>query len=140
MEQVAGRRLKDYNAKRGPLLDKVGLEWLEAGADRVVGRMPVESNSQAWGILHGGASAILVESVASFGAWLADTGRIALGVELKVNHLRPAQRGFITGTGTPLMSGKSLSVWEVRVVDDSGTMIAFGTCTVALRDREPDLA
>lgn len=127
--------LEGYNARRGPLLDKMELEWLEASAERVVGRMPVEGNTQPWDILHGGASGVLAESIASFGAWLADTGRQAFGVELKVNHLRPAKAGWITGTGLPLMTGKNLSVWEVRIHDDDGVLTAFSTCTVALRDR-----
>lgn len=126
--------IEGYNAKRGPLLDKMQLEWLEATAERVVGRMPIETNAQPWGILHGGASGVLAESIASFGAWLADTSRVAVGVELKVNHLRPAKSGWITGTGLPLMTGRNLSVWEIRIHDDDGVMTAFSTCTVALRD------
>jgi 1,4-dihydroxy-2-naphthoyl-CoA hydrolase len=65
---------------------------------------------------------------------MADTSRAALGVELKVNHLRPAKSGWITGTGVPLMSGKYLTVWEIRIHDDAGQLTAFSTCTVALRD------
>jgi 1,4-dihydroxy-2-naphthoyl-CoA hydrolase len=132
--EEAQSRLDGFNANRGPLLEKMGLEWLEAGPQRVVARIPVESNSQPFGILHGGASAVLAESIASVGAWLADTSRSALGVELKVNHLRPASSGWITGTGTPLYTGRSLTVWEIRMHDDAGLLTAFSTCTVALRD------
>jgi uncharacterized protein (TIGR00369 family) len=134
LESEEAARLDGFNANRGPLLEKMELEWLEASPDRVVARLPVKSNAQPFGVLHGGASAVLAESIASVGAWLADTSRIALGVELKVNHLRPAKSGWITGTGVPLMSGRNLNVWEIRIHDDEGQLTAFSTCTVALRD------
>jgi 1,4-dihydroxy-2-naphthoyl-CoA hydrolase len=133
-DEEPASRIAQFNANRGPLLDKMELEWLEATAERVVARIPVEPNAQPFGVLHGGASAVLAESIASVGAWLADPGRTALGVELKVNHLRPARSGFITGTGVALSRGRTLSVWEIRISDDQGQLTAFATCTVALRD------
>ena len=136
MNEKPASRVAQFNDNRGPLLEKMELEWLEATADRVVARMPVASNAQPFGILHGGASAVLAESIASVGAWLADPSRTAMGVELKVNHLRPARSGFITGTGVPLSAGRTLSVWEIRISDDQGLLTAFATCTVALRDPE----
>lgn len=126
----------ELNARsRGPLLERMGLEWVEASPGRVVARMPVSGNSQPWGMLHGGASAVLVESVASLGGWMTDRTKLVVGVELKVNHLRPASAGWVTGVGKPLHSGSSLAVWAVEIFDDQGSMTAFGTCTVALRDR-----
>ncbi len=110
------------------------MEILESSRDKVVARIPVEGNTQTIGFLHGGASAALAETIASIGAWRSNPGKVTLGVDIKVNHLRPAKQGWVTGVGTPLYSGKSLSVWEVRISDDSGTMTAFGTCTIALRD------
>ncbi len=129
-------RLERLNANRGPLLEMMGLELLEATPARVVARIPVAPNSQPFGMLHGGASGVLAESIASLGAWLADPSRTALGIELKVNHLRAARSGFVTGTGVPLSSGRTFGVWEVRIVDDEGQLTAFATCTVALRDPE----
>jgi 1,4-dihydroxy-2-naphthoyl-CoA hydrolase len=134
LDEEEARRLEGFNANRGPLLEKMELEWLEATAERVVARLPVPPNTQPFGILHGGASAVLAESIASVGAWLADTSRTALGVELKVNHLRPARSGSITGTGVPLSRGRSLTVWEIRIHDEEGQLTGFATCTVALRD------
>lgn len=131
----APQRLQDLNAgARGPLLEKMGLEWLEAGPDRVVARCPVEGNTQPFGFLHGGVSAVLAESIGSLGAWLADTTKVALGVEVKVNHLKPASSGWITGTGIPLLAGRNLQVWEIRIHDDDGSLTAFSTCTVTIRD------
>lgn len=120
---------------RGPLMERMGLEWLEATPDRIVARIPVAGNSQPWGMLHGGASGVLVESIASLGGWLANRDKLALGVELKVNHLKPARSGWVTAVGRPLHSGSTLAVWAVEIFDEHSTMTAFGTCTVALRER-----
>lgn len=120
---------------RGPLMSLMGIEWVEASPTRIVARMPVAPNSQPWGMLHGGASAVLVESIASLGGYLADPSKLALGVELKVNHLKPASSGWVTATGKPLHSGSTLAVWAVEITDEEGRMTAFGICTVALRDR-----
>ncbi len=134
LDEEEARRLEGFNLNRGPLLEKMELEWLEATPERVVARMPVAPNAQPFGVLHGGASGVLAESIASVGAWLADPNRRPLGVELSVKHLKPATSGSITGTGVPLSSGRSLSVWEIRIHDDEGRLTAFATCTVALRD------
>ncbi len=120
---------------RGPLMERMGIEWVEAAPDRIVARMPVSGNTQPWGMLHGGASAVMVESIASLGGWLADQTKLALGVELKVNHLRPASAGWVTAVGKPLHSGSTLAVWAVEISDEEGRMTAFGTCTVVLRER-----
>jgi 1,4-dihydroxy-2-naphthoyl-CoA hydrolase len=135
VDNDAVERIRGLNTSgRGPLLEKMGLEWVEATPERVVARCPVEGNTQPFGLLHGGASAVLAESICSAGAWLADTTKIALGVEIKVNHLKPASAGWITGVGVPLVAGKSLHVWEIRIHDDDGELTAFSTCTVAIRD------
>lgn len=118
-------------------MEKMGMELLETSEERVVARIPVEGNTQTIGLLHGGASAALAETVASIGAWINNPGKVTLGVDIKVNHLRPAKEGWVTGVGTPLYSGRSLSVWEIRLTDDSGTMTAFATCTIALREPRP---
>lgn len=119
---------------RGELLEKMGLEWLEASATRVAARIPVEGNTQPLDLLHGGANAVLAESIASVGAWLGNRSKAVLGVELKVNHIRPGRTGWITGVGTPLHTGSSLAVWEIRITDDEGRLTAFSTCTVAFRE------
>lgn len=121
----------------GPLMEKMGMELVEASANKVVARIPVEGNTQTIGLLHGGASAALAETVASIGAWVSSPDKVTLGVDIKVNHLRPAHSGWITAVGTPLYPGRTLSVWEIRLSDDSGTLTAFATCTIALRDQRP---
>lgn len=118
-------------------MEKMGMDLVETSPGRVVARIPVEGNTQTIGLLHGGASAALAETVASIGAWVNNPGKVTLGVDIKVNHLRPAASGWVTGVGTPLHSGRTLSVWEIRLSDDSGTLTAFATCTIALRDPRP---
>jgi uncharacterized protein (TIGR00369 family) len=117
------------------MLQKMGIEWLEASPERVVARIPVEGNTQPFGLLHGGASAALAETLASVGAWLNNPEKITMGIEIKVNHIRGAREGWVTGTGTPLFSGRSVSVWEVRLTGDDGRLTAFSTATIAIRDR-----
>ena len=118
----------------GALMDKMGMEWTEVGPKRVVARLPVEGNTQPYGLFHGGASACLAETIASVGAWVVDTSKITMGIEIKVNHIRAATSGSITGTGTPLFVGESIQVWEVRMTNEEGELTAFSTVTIAVRE------
>ncbi len=117
------------------LLKRLGLEYLELDPSRVVARIPVEGNTQPFGVLHGGATAALCETVASFGTTLhVGPGRAVLGIELNVNHIRAVREGFVTATGSPLHVGATTSVWDIRVHDDSGRLVAVSRLTVAIRD------
>jgi uncharacterized protein (TIGR00369 family) len=119
----------------GTLIERLGIEILEAGPERVVARMPVAGNVQPFGLLHGGATAALCETVASVGASLAAAPqRTAVGIELNVNHLRAVTTGTVTATGTALRAGRSVAVWDVRVHDDAGELYAVGRLTLAVRD------
>src|SRR5690554_4358804 len=103
----------------GTLLDRMGIELLEASADRVVGRMPVAGNTQPYGLLHGGASAALAETLGSFGAMHhAGAGRVAVGTELSATHHRPVSSGTVTGTATALHRGSRTATYEIVVRDD----------------------
>ena len=117
----------------GTLFDKLGGELLEATAERVVGRIPVEGNTQPLGFLHGGATAALAETVASVGAWMASGGQPTFGLEIKVNHMRSVRSGWITATAVPLHVGRTTQVWEIRVHDDDSRLVAFSTCTLSTR-------
>jgi uncharacterized protein (TIGR00369 family) len=119
----------------GTLIERLGIEILEAGPERVVARMPVAGNVQPFGLLHGGATASLCETVASVGASLAAAPqRTAVGIELNVNHMRGVTAGTVTATGTALRAGRSVAVWDVRVHDDAGELYAVGRLTLAVRD------
>jgi uncharacterized protein (TIGR00369 family) len=118
----------------GPMMDRLGLEWLELSADRLVARIPVEGNTQPYGVLHGGATAALCETVGSVGAALrAVPGSTVLGIELNVNHLQAVRAGHITATGKPLHQGRSTAVWSMEVADDEGRLVAVGRLTLAVR-------
>ncbi|MDQ4005391.1 MAG: PaaI family thioesterase [Actinomycetota bacterium] len=123
------------DSMRGTLMERVGLEWLDIGTKRVVARIPVEGNTQVYGILHGGATAALLESVGSIGtAVVAGMEKRVAGIQLSVNHLRPVQAGHVTATGVPLRVGRTVAVWDMRVHDDDQNLIASGTLTVAIRE------
>ena len=119
------------------LMEKLGLEWLEVGPERVVARIPVAGNTQPYGLLHGGATAALCETVASIGTALAaGLERLSLGTTLTVNHLRPARDGHVTATGVPVHVGRTSAVWDMRVTDDTDRLIAVSRLTLAIRDAE----
>jgi uncharacterized protein (TIGR00369 family) len=130
---VANRLIGEGGA--GAMLPRIGLEYLELSADRVVARIPVAINTQPYGMLHGGATAALCESVASYGTALAvGMDKIVSGIELNVNHLRAVRQGHVTATGVPLHIGRTTAVWDMRVHDDQGRLVAVSRLTVAIRE------
>jgi 1,4-dihydroxy-2-naphthoyl-CoA hydrolase len=101
----------------------------------MVARIPVERNTQPYGLLHGGATAALCETLGSFGTAMAvGPGKIVTGIELNVNHLRAVTDGHVTGTATPLHVGRTTAVWDMHVHDDRGRLIAVGRLTLIIRD------
>ena len=87
---------------RGTLMERMGIVFVEVGPDRLVATMPVEGNTQPYGLLHGGASVVLAETLGSFGSVLhAGPGRVAVGIDINATHHRAARRGVVTGTATP---------------------------------------
>jgi 1,4-dihydroxy-2-naphthoyl-CoA hydrolase len=120
--------------RMGELARKIELEWVEMTPERVVARIPAQTNTQPYGILHGGATAALCETISSVGAALrAGPDQIVVGIELNVNHIRSVREGFVTGTGTPLHSGRTTAVWDVRVEDEEGWLVAVSRLTLAVR-------
>jgi 1,4-dihydroxy-2-naphthoyl-CoA hydrolase len=118
----------------GPMMDRLGLEWIELSADRLIARIPVEGNTQPYGVLHGGATAALCETIGSVGAALRATpGSLVLGIELNVNHVQAVRAGHVTATGTPLHQGRSTAVWNMEVRDDKGRLVAVSRLTLAVR-------
>ena|SRR5438128_1689868 len=132
---IEGDRLSLARAiSRGTLIEHLGIEFLEAEPGRVVARMPVKGNVQPGGLLHGGATAALCETIASFGtALVVDPDRRAVGIELNINHLRGVREGHVTGTGVPLHVGRSTAVWSMEVRDDEGRLVAASRLTLAVR-------
>nr|WP_261808871.1 MULTISPECIES: hotdog fold thioesterase [Nonomuraea] len=121
--------------KTGVLAERMGIEFLEATPERVVARMPVEGNTQPYGLLHGGASVVLAETVGSTGAALhAGPGRIAVGVEINATHHRSATSGFVTAVATPLHAGRTLASYEIEISDEAGRRVCTSRLTCMLRD------
>jgi 1,4-dihydroxy-2-naphthoyl-CoA hydrolase len=113
-----------------------GIEFTEVGADHLVARMPVDRRTlQPFGILHGGASVLLAESLVSCAAtFVVPPGKMAVGMEINANHLRPVTSGWVTGTARPISLGRRSQVWEVRIVDDSDRLVCISRCTLAVID------
>lgn len=117
----------------------LGIETVEAGPERVVMQVPVnERVHQPYGILHGGVSALLAETAASYGAALAaPPGHHVVGIELNASHLRPMREGVLTAVATPIRTGRTVHVWDVALSDGSGRAICRARCTLAVM-RSPD--
>lgn len=119
----------------GSLAPKLGVEFLEISAERVVARIPVDGNTQPYGILHGGATAALCETVASIGTAVAvGVDRRVMGIEINVNHIRAIREGFVTATGVPLHMGKTTAVWDIKVHDDEGRLAGASRLTLIIRE------
>lgn len=123
---------------RGTLLERMGIEVLQADPDRLVARMPVAGNTQPYGLLHGGASVVLAETLGSIGSAIhAGEGRIAVGLDINATHHRAATSGHVVGVATPLSLGRSIAAWEIAVIDDQGRRTCTSRITCLLRDAPP---
>ena len=117
----------------GALDKKMGIEILEASPERLVGRMPVEGNTQPIGLLHGGANVVLAESLGSIGTQLnAGPNRRIVGVDINATHHKSAMSGYVTGIATAVSIGKTLCVYEVVITNEQGqrTCSARITCMI----------
>ncbi|WP_236654500.1 PaaI family thioesterase [Streptacidiphilus anmyonensis] len=119
----------------GHLGEKLGIRIVEASPERVVGTMPVDGNQQPYGLLHGGASAALAETLGSIGSMLhAGPGRYAVGVDLNATHHRSATSGLVTGVATAVFRGRTAATYEIAITDDQGRRITSCRLTCMLRD------
>ncbi|WP_322751616.1 MULTISPECIES: hotdog fold thioesterase [unclassified Frankia] len=127
------------NRSRGELAARLGITVVEAGPDRVVATMPVEGNRQPYGLLHGGASVVLAETIGSLAAAIspAAAGRVALGIEINAAHHRAARSGTVTATATAIQVGATLATYDIRIVDESGRPVCTSRLTCLLRDAPP---
>jgi uncharacterized protein (TIGR00369 family) len=118
----------------GRLGERMGLTVLEAAPEKVVGTLPVAGNTQPYGLLHGGASAVLAETLGSIGAMLhAGPGKIAVGVDLNCTHHRPVRDGVVTGVATPVHTGRTTATYDVVLTDEAGKRVCTARLTCALR-------
>jgi 1,4-dihydroxy-2-naphthoyl-CoA hydrolase len=116
------------------LHERMGIEVLEASPDRVVATMPVEGNTQPYGLLHGGASVVLAESLGSIGSALhAGRDKIAVGVDINATHHRAVRSGTVTGTATPVHLGAMTTTYEIVITDEQGRRVCTARLTCLLR-------
>ena len=118
----------------GTLMQPLGIRFTEIGADYVRGTMPVDARThQPYGLLHGGASVALAETLGSTAAGLCvEEGEGVVGIEINANHLRGVREGTVTGTARPLHVGRSTQVWEIRIEDESGQLVCVSRLTLAV--------
>ena len=113
----------------------LGMEWVSIGSDFLKLKMPVnEKTRQPYGLLHGGASCALAETVGSIASHLVMDAEkfICVGLEINANHLRSARQGFVTATASPLHLGSSTHVWDIKIHDEAGQLICVSRLTVAI--------
>lgn len=129
-------RLQDFsNMLEGTMAEHLGIEWVELGDDFLKMKMPVDNRTkQPYGLLHGGASCTLSETVGSIAAQLiVDANKFScVGLEINANHIRSARQGYVTAVATPLHLGTNTHVWDVKISDDADKLICISRLTVAV--------
>lgn len=132
--------LEDLNQldRTGGLVSLLGFEMTEVGPDFLKGTLPVDERTrQPFGILHGGASCVLSESLGSIAAWMCidpDT-KMAVGLEINANHIRSMREGIVTGTCRPLHKGRRTHVWQTDIHNQDQKLVCTSRLTVAIIDK-----
>ena len=121
----------------GCSIGHLGIEFTDVGADHLIGRMPVDRRTrQPFGILHGGASVLLAETLVSCAAtFVVAPGKACVGMEINANHIRPVTSGWVTGIASPIALGRTTQVWEVRITRGDGKLACISRCTMAVIPR-----
>jgi 1,4-dihydroxy-2-naphthoyl-CoA hydrolase len=128
----------DSLKEKDSLVKDLGIEYVETEPESVVMRMPVDARHvQPLGYLHGGASVVLAETVATTGAWInCPPGKVAFGSEINASHLRPKRSGTLTAVGNPIQVGRTNQVWEIRIHDEDDRPVCVSRCRLAVVDAE----
>ena len=114
--------------------ERLGIQFLEVGDDFIRARVPVDGRTrQPYGILHGGVSVVLAETLGSSGAYhAAPEGHRAVGLDINANHLRAATAGWVTGTARPVHRGRTTQVWQIDMTNDAGELTCVSRLTVSI--------
>jgi uncharacterized protein (TIGR00369 family) len=132
--------LDELNAlSRGTAMEPLGIRFTELGPDFLRGTMPVDARThQPYGLLHGGASVLLAETLgSSAGNLCVGDDALCVGIEINANHLAAVRDGFVTGTARALHVGRSTQVWDIRIEDDAGRLVCVSRLTLAVVARRP---
>ena len=125
-------------ASHGTAMAALGIVFTEIGADFVRGTMPVDARTlQPYGLLHGGASVALAETLGSSAGALMAGGNAVVGLEINANHLRAVRSGIVTGTARPIHLGRSTQVWEIRIEDEAGKPVCISRITLSVLPQPP---
>lgn len=124
---------------KNTMVDHLGIEFTEIGSNYIKAKMPVDHRTvQPMGLLHGGASVALAETLGSVAsAMLIDVNKyICVGLEINANHIRSATDGYVEGKVTPIHLGKKTHIWDIRITHDNGNLISVSRLTVAILDKK----
>jgi 1,4-dihydroxy-2-naphthoyl-CoA hydrolase len=127
--------LEQLNRPSPTLVTHLGIEFIEVGADFLVARMPVDHRThQPMGLLHGGASVALAETMGSVGAFLTTDTKLfnVVGLEINANHVRAVRSGWVIGTARSLHRGRTTQIWEIRIVDEADKLVCISRITIAI--------
>lgn len=123
----------------GNMGEHLSIEFTEIGSDYVCGKMPVDHRTrQPFGILHGGASVVLAETLGSIAAscCIDITTKLCVGLDINANHVRAVKEGYVYGKATALHIGKTTHVWEIRITNEAGQLVCISRITMAIIDRK----
>jgi len=122
--------------------EHLGIEWVELGNNFIKAKMPVDHRTnQPYGLLHGGASCVLAETLGSVASAMVidHTKFLCVGLEINANHVRGVKQGFVTGIASPLHLGRNTHVWDIRIYDERGKMVCISRLTVAIIPRKSEM-
>ena len=125
--------------QKNTITDVLGIEITDIGSDYTCGKMPVDERTiHPFGLLHGGASAVLAESLGSIagGMQVNRETQTVVGVEINCNHLRSARGGWVYGKATPIKIGRKIHVWNIEIMNDDGKLVAVSRLTLAVIDKK----
>ena len=132
-KEITIEKLRPYEIKT--MAEHIGIEFTEIGKDFLKAKMPVDHRTQQpYGLLHGGASCVLAETVGSLAAAMVvdHTKYACVGLDINANHVRSAREGWVTGIATPLHLGGSTHVWDIKIYDEVNKLICISRLTVAV--------
>ncbi len=124
---------------KGTMAEHLAIEWVELGDDYLKAKMPVDNRTkQPYGLLHGGASCVLAETVGSVASAIVvdDSTHVCVGLEINANHVRSAREGYVSGIAKPLHLGSNTHVWDIKIYDEIEKLVCVSRLTVAIIPRK----
>ncbi len=139
-EEIKHKVTELFSSREKTMADALGLTYLVITKNELQAKMPVYENTiQPFGILHGGASVALAETLASIGAYLnlTNDSKVAVGLEINANHIKPVRYGsYVIGTAKPIHRGAQTQVWETRIESENQKLVSISRCTLAIIDKK----